>query len=156
MRQQNKGLVRTQKETDQARDTHQLQTAEEGSCWNTERNQPRNGYSLPGDHRGRDLSKHKKKPTEQGALTLWTPERNVLVRTQNGSDRARCAHTLETAEGGACQDTERNRPGKGHSQTGDHRGTCQDTERNQLSERCSLPGDHRGRDMLGHGKEATK
>jgi len=80
------------------------------------------------------LSGHRKKQTEQGALTSWRWQREGLVRTWKGTDQARGTHMLETAGGG----------------------TCQDTERNQLSKGHSLSGDHRGRDLLGHGKKPSK
>ena len=60
----------------------------------------RQGYSLPGDGRGRDLSGHRKKLTNQGALTLWRQQREGLVRTWKETDQLRRTHTLETAEGG--------------------------------------------------------
>jgi len=68
-RPQREGYVRTQKETSQARGTHFLKTTEGGTCQDTERNQPTKGHSLSGDHRGRNMSGHRKKPTNQGALT---------------------------------------------------------------------------------------
>jgi hypothetical protein len=54
-RRQGERPVRTQKGTDQTRDTHQLETAEVGTCQDTERSRPSGGNSLPGDGRGRDL-----------------------------------------------------------------------------------------------------
>ena len=60
-RPQREGLVRTQKESDQAR------------------------HSQTGDHRGRDLSEHRKKVTKQGRLTFWRPQREGLVRIQKES-----------------------------------------------------------------------
>src|SRR5947208_2050197 len=112
----------TQKETDRARHTHVLETAEGGTCHDTERNQPSEAYSRPGDSRGRDLSGHRKKPTERGTLTYWRRQREGLVRTHKETDRARLTHVLEVAEGRTCQDTERNRPSKSHSPPGDGRG----------------------------------
>ena len=103
------GSVMTRKETDRPRRTHILEMVE------------------------RDLSGPRKKPTDRGALTLWRRRREGLVRTRKETNRPRHTHNLETAEGGTCQDTERNRPTKAHS----------------------LPGDGRGRDLSGHGKEAN-
>ena len=60
-RPQREGHVRTQKETNQPRGTHKLETTEGGTCQDTERNQPTKGHSPPGDHRGRDMSGHRKK-----------------------------------------------------------------------------------------------
>ena len=85
-------------------------------------------------------------------------------------DRGKDTHSLETVEGGTCQDVERNRPSEGHSPSGDGRGrelsghgnkaqtkearsthcletaegsTSQDMERNRPSEGHSLSGDER-------------
>ena len=80
---QREGLVRTQKETDRARHTHVLETAEGGTCQDTQMNR------------------------RKGALTLWKRQREGLVRTQKETDRARHTHDLKTAEGGTCQDTGR-------------------------------------------------
>ena len=63
-RQQSKGLVRTQKETDRTRGTHSLEIAEGVTCQDMERNGLSGEHSLPEDGRGRDLSGHGKKPTE--------------------------------------------------------------------------------------------
>ena len=133
-RRQREGFVRTRKETDRARGTHRLETAERGTCQDTERNRPSKGHSLSGDGRGRDLSGHEKKPTEQGTLTVWRRQRKGLVRTRKENDRARCTHFLETAEAETCQDMEGNRQSKVHS----------------------LSGDSRGRDLSGHGKKETE
>ena len=113
-------LVRTWKQTDRPRGTHMLETPEGGSCQGTEQNKPSEGHSLPGDARGRGLSGHGKKSTEW-ALTFWGQQREGLVRTQKETDQAKGTHKLETPEGGACQDTERNRL-SGHSLSGDSRG----------------------------------
>ena len=132
-RRQREGLIRIRKETDQLRRTHMLETAEGGTCQDMERNGPTMAHSLPGDGRGRDLSGHRKKPTDRGALTTWRRQREGLVRTQKVTDQPRHTHQLEMAEGGTCQDTERHQPTKAHS----------------------LPGDGRGRYKSGHGKKRT-
>ena len=169
----------TQKQTDRARGTHQLKTAEGGTCEDMEINQPQEGHSLPGDCRGRGLSGHGKKPTERGALTSWKRQREGLVRTRKESNRARGTYSLETGEGGTHQDKERNRSSEGNSLPGDDRGrdlsavrtqkeidrsrgthtletveggTYQDTERNRPCKGHSLPEDSRGRDLSGQGK----
>jgi len=54
------------------------------------------------------FSGHGKKLTEQVTLTSWRQQREGLVRTQKETNQARCTHFLETAEGGAYQDMERN------------------------------------------------
>jgi len=51
------------KETDRSRGTHILETAEGGTSQDTEGNRQTKGHSLPGDHRGRDKSGHRKKLT---------------------------------------------------------------------------------------------
>ena len=107
-RQQRKGLVRTRKVSDRARRTHKLGMGEEGTCQDTERNRQREEHSLAEDGRGRNLSGHEKKPTKQGALTLWRQHREKLVRTRKETDRARGTHFLEMAEGGTYQNTKRN------------------------------------------------
>ena len=121
------------KDTDRGRCTYFLKTAG-GTCQDTERNRPRKAHSPPGDSRGRGLSGHGKKLTKQGALTLWRGQREGLVRTRKETDRARGTHPLEKAEGGTGQNTERNQPSEGHSQTRDNR---------------------RG-DMSGHEREPTE
>jgi hypothetical protein len=133
-RRQREGLVRTRKETDRARHTHFLETAVRGTCQDTESNQLSEGHPQPGDGRGRELSRHGKKPTDREALTSWRQQSEGLVRTWKETDRARGTHCLETAEGGTCQDTERNRPTEGNSR----------------------PGDGRESDLSGHGKKSTK
>jgi len=90
-----------QKETSQVRGTHPLETAvtEGGTYQNTERNQSSKGHSPSGDHRGRDKSGHRKKPTNQWALTNWRPQREGQVRTQKETNQPRGTHFLETTEG---------------------------------------------------------
>ena len=63
------GTRQDTEEIDRVSVTHFLEMAEGGTHQNTERNRPSEGHSLPGDGRVRDLSGHRKKTTEQGALT---------------------------------------------------------------------------------------
>ena len=70
----------------------------EQALYEPENKRPSEGHPLTGDHRERDMSRHKKKVTKQGDSPL------------------------ETTEGGTCQGTERKRLSNGHSQTRDHRG----------------------------------
>ena len=152
---QREALVRTQKEIDRSRRTHQLETvvggtsqdtqrnrqrrthfleaAEGGTCQDKERIRPTKAHSHPGDDRGRDLSGHRKKQTGRSQLTSWRRQREGLVRTRKETDRPRRTYNLEGAEGGTCQDTQINRPPEAHSQ----------------------PGSVRGRDLSGHGKKPT-
>ena len=80
-RRQKEGLVRTQKETDRPKCTHFLKMAEGGTCQGTKRNRPTEAHLHPGDGRGRNLSGHRKKPTDRGALTSWRRQREGLVKT---------------------------------------------------------------------------
>ena len=155
-RRQREGLVKTQKDTDRAMRTHQLEMAEGGTCQDSQKDQSSDAHSLPGDGRGRDLSGHRKIPTERGTLTFcrwqrrdlsghrkistergtltsWRQQREGLVRTQKDTDRPRHTHFLEMVEGGTCQGAERNQPSEAHS----------------------LSGDGRGRDLSGHRKKPT-
>ena len=133
-RQQREGLVRTWKEIDRPRRTYLLEPAEGGTCQDTGKNRPTKVHSLSGYGRGRDLSGHGNKRTNQGALTFWRRQREELVKTRKEKDRARLTHSLETAEGGTFQDTERKHPSKAHSP----------------------PGDRRGRDLSGYGRKQTE
>jgi len=83
-----KGLVRTQKETNQlrVRGTYKLETTEGGTCQDIQRNQLSKGHLLSGDSRGGYLSGHRWKLTDQGALTNWRWQEEGLVRTQKETD----------------------------------------------------------------------
>ena len=73
------------------------------------------------------------------------------------TDRGMCTHFLKMAEGGTCQDTERNRASKANSPPGDGRGRDLSRHgRNQPSEAHSLSGNGRGRDLSGHGNKKTE
>ena len=63
-RRQREKLVRTRKETERPKSTHQLETVEEGTCQYTERNRPTEAHPLPADGRRRDLSGYECNPTE--------------------------------------------------------------------------------------------
>ena len=63
----------------------------------TERKQPSEGHSQPGDSRGSDKSG--KKVTKQGALTSWGQQREAQVRTWKESNSVTGTHFLETADG---------------------------------------------------------
>src|SRR6267142_268650 len=91
--------VRTQKQTEQARGTHQLESAEGETSQDTETNRASKGHSPTGECRGRDKSGHRNKPSKQ-----------------------RGTHSLESAKGETSQDTETNRASKGHSPSGDRKG----------------------------------
>ena len=156
-KQQGEGLVKPRKETYPATRTHMLEIADGGSCQDMGRNRPNEAHSLPGDGRGGDLSGQEKKQGERGALTSWRWQRKNLsgheekpterrtltnwgrqrkghVRTRKETDREMHTHQLGAAEGGICQDTERNRTSDVHL----------------------LAGDSRGRDLSGHEKKPTQ
>ena len=74
----------------------------------------------------------------------------------NETDRPKPTDHLEIAEGGICQDTERNRPTKAHSLPGDGRGTdLLGHGRIRPSKADSLSEDGIGRYLSGHGKKPT-
>jgi hypothetical protein len=81
-----------------------------------------------------DWSGHGKEASERGALTDWRAQKNGLVRTWKGSERAKGTHFLESAEECTGQDMEMKRASEGHS----------------------LPGERRRMDWSGHGKEANE
>ena len=155
-RRQTEGPVRTPKDSDRPRPTHQLETADRATCQDTEtiqpikahsptgdgrqrglsghrRIRPTEAHSPTGDGRQRDLSGHRNNPTNRGPLTNWRWQTERLVRTQKQSDRPRPTHQLEMADRGTCQDTETIRPTEAHS----------------------LPGDGRQRDLSGHQNNPT-
>ena len=63
------GLVSIRKESSRGRHTNFLEKAEQGTCQDKERKQSSKVPSLSGDSR-RDLSRHRNKATERGALTF--------------------------------------------------------------------------------------
>jgi cytidylate kinase len=134
------GQVRTRKEFDRARHTHELETASGGTSQDTERIRPSEVHSRTGDRIGRDKSGHGENLTKRGALADWKPHREGQVRTRKESDRARRTHGLETALGGTSQDTERIRPSEAHSQTGDHIRRDKSGHRKNPTERGALTG----------------
>jgi len=80
------GTSQHMKESDQARTTHILETPEGGTSQGTERKPPSERHSHPRDGRGRDKSGHWKKATAPGALTSWTQQKERQVRTWKESD----------------------------------------------------------------------
>src|SRR5438874_1365828 len=97
-----------------------------------ERKRQREGHSLTGDSRGRDLSEHGKKATERGALTFWRWQRVT------------------------CRDTEKKQSSKQHSLSGDHRGKDLSGHKKKMTRRGhSLPGDGREKGLSGYERMAT-
>ena len=115
------GTCQYTEEIDRGRLTHFLEMAEKGTCQDTERNRLSEEHLLPGHNKERDLSGYRNKSTDPGTLTSWRQQRELLVRTRKEIDQARHTHFLETAKGGACHETERNRLIDGHSLSGDDR-----------------------------------
>ena len=114
-------LVRTSKQSDRPRPTHQLEMADRATCQDTETIRRTEAHSHPGDGRQSDLSGHPNNPTDRGPLTFWRRQTERLVRTPKQSDQPRPTHELETADRATCQDTERIRPNETHSHPGDGR-----------------------------------
>ena len=86
-------------------------------------------------------------------LPIW--QREALVRTPKETDRPTRTHSLETAEGGNCQDTERNRPTDAHSQTGDGRGRHLSGHRKKQTDRRALTSWRWQREALVRTPKAT-
>ena len=144
-------LVRRTKEFDQVRLTHILETVEGGTCQDNERTRPTEAHSLSGESRERDLSGHENNLSDRGPLTNWRRQTEGLVRTPKESDQVRPTHSLKTADGGICQDTDGNEQARTtHTLDTADRRTCQDTERNRSTEAHSHPGDGRQRQLSGH------
>jgi len=97
-RAQTDGQVRTQKESEQVRGTHRLESTDR-------------------------QVKIQKNPSKQGALTNWRVWTDRQVRIQKESEQPRGTHFLESTDGWTSQDTERFQVTKGHSPTGEHRQT---------------------------------
>ena len=133
--QQREGPVRkrTQKESERARRTHTLEATDGGLVRTRKGPTERNTHQLE-TIEGRDLSGHRKKLANRGTLTNWGRQREGLIRIQNETGQTRHTHQLKTAEGGTCQDMERNRANQSHSH----------------------PGDGRGRDLSGHRKKSIE
>ena len=64
----------------------------------------------------------RKQPSEEYSLPEDDRKGPVRTRHESDRDRVRDTHSLETAEGGTCQDTEIQRPSERHSPTDDGRG----------------------------------
>ena len=96
------------------RGTHSLLSVEGGTPQDAKRNQKIKRHSLPIQQGERDRSSHRKKPTEQGALTSCRAQREQQVRIPKETKRARGTHVLSSAEEGLSQDAERNRASEGY------------------------------------------
>ena len=128
---------------------------EGGACQDTERNRPTEVHSRTGNDRGRDLSGHRKKLADQGALTNWRQQREKLVRTQKETNQPRHTHILETKEGGTCQDSAINQPMEAYPHSGDGRGRDLSGQEKKPTDRGTLTNWRQEREMSGHGKKPT-
>jgi hypothetical protein len=98
-RSQSDGQVRTSQESERARSTHVLESAERWTSEDTKKNERASkGYSLAGERRG-----------------------DRQVRTRKESERAGGTHELESAKRRTSEDTERKQASEGHSHTGECR-----------------------------------
>ena len=70
------GQVRSRKESDIARRTHDLNMVQEGTSQDSERKCPSETYSHSGEGRGRVKLGHGKQVPERGALTCWRRQRD--------------------------------------------------------------------------------
>jgi hypothetical protein len=114
-RAQREGLVRTAKETQQARGTHCLSSAERGTGQDSERNAAIERHSLPVERRARDWPGRQKKYCKRGALTACRAQGEGLVRTAKETLQARGTHYLSSAERRSGQDIDRKSASEGHS-----------------------------------------
>jgi len=132
------GRVGTWKESEPARGTHVLKSAEEGPSQDNNRMRVCQGHSLPGECKGRDNSGRRKKASESGKLTNCRSRgrdesgqrkkranqehshpverggREGLVRTAKEREQARGTHWhgLESAEGHVRTPRKANEQGK--------------------------------------------
>ena len=67
------------------------------------------------------MSRYRMKVAKQGALTNWKWHREGLVRTWKEPYQDWVTHSLETVEGGTCQDTKESDEARGGPPTGDGR-----------------------------------
>jgi hypothetical protein len=104
--------VRIAKESQPARNTHELSGAERGTDQDSERKPASGGDSLPVERRARDWSGQRKKVNLRGALTLCRAQSEELVRTAKECQLARDTHVLSGAgEGLVSTAKERKRGG---------------------------------------------
>ena len=151
------GIVRTPKESDRQMPTHELETADRGTCQDTERIRLTEAHSLPGDGRQRDLSGYRKNSTDRGPLTSWRRQMKGLVRTLKESDRPRpLTNWRRQTEGLVRTPKESDRPRPTHFLEMVEGGIVRTPkEYDRPTEVYSPPGDDRGRDLSRHQKNPT-
>jgi len=129
-RAQTEGRVRTRKECEPLRGTHQLESTDGETSQDTEEMQASEGHSHSGEPIQRDKSGHGKNVSQRGVLTSWTAQTERRVRTGKNASRrgaltswraqverqvrirkewepVRGTHVLESPDGETSQDTER-------------------------------------------------
>ena len=156
-RAQKQRQVRTRKECDPARGTHQLESPDIETSQDAEGMRASEGHSQTGEYRHRDKLGHENNASQRGALTSWRAKTQRQVRTRKECEPARGTHSLDSPDTETCQETERMRAREEYSLSGEpgHR-TCQDTKRMRTSEGHSRPGEPRHRDKSGHGKDVSQ
>ena len=127
------GTCQNTERSDRTRGTHSLETVGGGICQDMGRKPPSERHPRTKNGRGSYLSEHGIK-TFKREHSLPGNGRRKNMSGQKESDQSGDTHCLETAERGACQGTKRNRPSEEHS----------------------LPGDGRRTNLSGHGKKAAK
>jgi hypothetical protein len=110
------------RESKRAKGTHGLESAGEGTSQDNERKRANKGDSQTGDSRERDGSGHRTKGCEGGAPTNLGPRIEGQVMTPRESERARCTHGLESADGGTSQENKRHRTSEEYSHTKERAG----------------------------------
>src|SRR6266850_2096719 len=83
---QTDGQVRTRKESEQARGTHFLESADGWTSQDMEGIRASEGHSRTGERRQTDKSGHGRNPSERGALTNWRAQMDRQVRTRKESE----------------------------------------------------------------------
>jgi hypothetical protein len=97
------------------RGTHLLSRVEGGTSQDTARKSASEGNSLPVKGRVKDMSRHRKKVSEQGELTNYRSQRKGQVKTPEQSQRKRDTYSLSRADGATSDDTKRKPASEGHS-----------------------------------------
>jgi hypothetical protein len=101
----NDGLVRTAKENQPARVTHQLSSAERQTRQDSERKPASGEHLLPVECRARNWSGRQNKAGKRGALTNCQAQTDGLVRTAKKRRPAKGTHSLPSVWQGSRQDS---------------------------------------------------
>ena len=130
-----KAQVKTTKESDRARGTHELETASRDTTQDRKRKRPSEGHSRTGDTMSGVTSQDTGTIRPSDGDSHPRDRMGGQVRTQKESGRVRGTHLLEIASGGTIQDTKRIQPREGRSPTGDGIGRDKPDHRKNASER---------------------